>query len=331
MLSSSISLILPLATFVASLLLCYVTRICLIYYGIVDIPNARSSHTAAVPRGGGIAIVIVILIGWLCLRLSGQYDIPYEIFAGILAVAIVSVGDDISHVSALARLAAQTIAVVLGVAFLPVDGPVLAEGLPLPLDRLLVGLMWLWFVNVFNFMDGIDGLAAIGAVAITIGLVAIAVLSDHWDWPVAPALVVAAAVAGFLPFNFAPARMFMGDVGSATLGYVLGWLLILVAADGALITAVLLALYFVADATSTLIYRMLRRRPIFEPHRLHAYQRAVDRGLSHMAVAIFAGAFGIVLALLGWLALALPVLAIIIGIALTGAFIALLRGQMQRV
>lgn len=272
-------------------------------------------------------MVIVILGGWLGLRLAGDHDIPAAVLAGGLAVAVVSFADDIFGVSRLARLTVQAVAVGAGVVFLPVDGPVLMEGLPLPVDRALVGLMWLWFVNLFNFMDGIDGMAAIEAMVVAFGLVAIAVLSDLWDWPIAPSLVVGAAVAGFLPFNIPPARMFMGDVGSVTLGYALGWLLIMVAAEGALVTAVLLALYFVTDATSTLIYGLLRREPIFEPHRRHAYQRAVDGGLSHARVAALAGAVGVVLVLLGGLALVEPVAAMIAGIVVTGSLIAWLRGR----
>jgi UDP-N-acetylmuramyl pentapeptide phosphotransferase/UDP-N-acetylglucosamine-1-phosphate transferase len=122
--------------------------------------------------------------------------------------------------------------------------------------------------------------------------------------------------------------MFMGDVGSTTLGFTLGWLLILVAAEGTLAAAILLALYFVADATSTLLFRAARRERLHEAHRHHAYQRAVDRGLSHGFVAAATGLLGVVLVVLAGLALDRPALALALGLVVTGGFILWLRGYL---
>ncbi len=161
---------------------------------------------------------------------------------------------------------------------------------------------------------------------IAFGIAALALVAGAAGWPVVPALVLGAAVLGFLPFNLPAARMFMGDVGSATLGFTVGWLLILVAAEGALVTAILLALYFVADATSTLLFRAARGERLHEGHRHHAYQRAVDRGRSHGFVAAAVGLLGVVLVALGGLALDRPGIALALGLAVTGGFILWLRG-----
>lgn len=317
---------LGLAVFVLALVASLAARGLLRRLGVVDVPNARSSHRIPIIRGGGLGFVAVILAGWLGLALSGAPGLPPTVLAGALAVAAISLLDDVRGVRWSIRLAVQALAVAAALASLP-GGPVLADGLPVVVDRLILGLAWLWFVNLFNFMDGIDGIAGTEALVIAFGIVAIALLAGLPGWPVPAALVVGAAVAGFLPFNLPKARMFMGDVGSTTLGYALGWLLILVAAEGALATAILLGLYFVVDATSTLLMRTARRERLHEAHRQHAYQRAVDRGLPHASVSGAVGGLGLVLVALGGLALARPLLALGLGLVATGGFVLWLRGR----
>lgn len=319
------------AAFAVSLALTWATLLALRRSRFLDVPNARSSHTNPVPRGGGIGFVLVILGAWTAMSLSGEADLPLAMLAGATAVAAISLADDRASVSLRWRLAVQTAAVALALVVLPVDGPVLWDGLPVFVDRAIIGLIWLWFLNLFNFMDGINGVASIEAIAITFGIAAIAVVTGRGGWPVTPALVAGAAVAGFLPFNLPRARMFMGDVGSVTLGYLVGWLLILVAAEGGLATAILLGLYFVADATSTLIYRAAIGEPVSKPHRRHAYQRAVDRGLTHAAVTGQVAIVGLVLAILGALALAWPVPAVAAGLVVVGGFILWLRHGALRI
>jgi UDP-N-acetylmuramyl pentapeptide phosphotransferase/UDP-N-acetylglucosamine-1-phosphate transferase len=319
---------LALAALAASLIACLLAAPLLRRWGVVDVPNHRSSHSAPVLRGGGIGFVVVILAGWAALAAAGVPGLPWPMLAGAAALAAVSFADDVRGIGWNARLAVQAVAVAAGLLALPVDGPVLWSGLPLAVDRILLGLMWLWFVNLFNFMDGINGIAATEAAVIAFGIAAVALVTGAAGWPVAPALVVGGAVLGFLPFNLPAARMFMGDVGSTTLGFTLGWLLILVAAEGTLATAILLALYFVADATSTLLFRAARRERLHEAHRHHAYQRAVDRGLSHGFVAAATGLLGVVLVVLGGLALDRPALALALGLVVTGGFILWLRGYL---
>lgn len=319
---------LTLGTFAVALIASLLARGLLRRLGVVDVPNARSSHRIPIIRGGGLGFVAVILAGWLALALAGMPGLPPTVLAGALAVAAISLLDDVRGVRWSIRLAVQALAVAAALASLP-GGPVLADGLPVVVDRLILGLAWLWFVNLFNFMDGIDGIAGTEALVIAFGIVAIALVAGLPGWPVPAALVVGAAVAGFLPFNLPRARMFMGDVGSTTLGYVLGWLLILVAAEGALATAILLGLYFVVDATSTLLMRAARGERIHEAHRQHAYQAAVDRGLPHATVSAAVGGLGLVLIGLGGLALARPVLTLGLGLVATGVFVLWLRGRLR--
>ncbi len=170
-------------------------------------------------------------------------------------------------------------------------------------DIVVTALVWLWFINLFNFMDGIDGLAGSEAAAVGIGLVLFAVVGTGRDPGLAAlAAAIAAAAIGFLVWNWAPARIFLGDVGSVPLGYLLGFLLLGVAADGHWKIALILPLYFLADATITLCRRLLRGEPVWRPHRQHFYQRAVQRGLSHAAVVRRVNAANLLLIGCGWAA-----------------------------
>ena len=157
--------------------------------------------------------------------------------------------------------------------------------LPPALDMAAAALLWVWFVNLYNFMDGIDGLAGSETAAIGIGLALFAVVGTGGDPALAaPAAAIAAAAIGFLVWNWAPARIFLGDVGSVPLGYLLGFLLLATAARGYWKFALILPLYFLADATITLLRRLARGERVWLPHREHFYQQAVQRGLGHAAV-----------------------------------------------
>jgi UDP-N-acetylmuramyl pentapeptide phosphotransferase/UDP-N-acetylglucosamine-1-phosphate transferase len=176
-------------------------------------------------------------------------------------------------------------------------------------------------------MDGIDGIAASEGAIVGLGIVALAIAAPALSLPAPEAIVVAAAAAAFLLFNWAPARMFMGDVGSTALGFLLGWLLLVTAARGAVIPAVILPLAFVADASSTLALRAWLGRRITDAHREHAYQRAVDRGRSHAAVTASFAAAGIVLIGAAIFALSHPLAgAVVAAIVVAGLLYWLRRG-----
>jgi UDP-N-acetylmuramyl pentapeptide phosphotransferase/UDP-N-acetylglucosamine-1-phosphate transferase len=269
---------------------------------VLDHPNERSLHAAPIPRGGGIALVAAILFAWLALIAAGAVAprLAVVLFGAALLAAISWI-DDLRGLSPATRLLAQFVAVGLGMIALMPAGPVFQGWLMPALDAVAVGLLWLWFVNLFNFMDGIDGLAGNEAAAIAIGLVLFAGFGAGRD----PGLAVLAATAGaaalgFLVWNWAPARIFLGDVGSVPLGYLLGFLLLDVAARGSWKIALILPLYFLADATLTLVRRLARGERVWRAHRQHFYQRAVQRGLGHAAVVRRVIAADFILIACGW-------------------------------
>jgi UDP-N-acetylmuramyl pentapeptide phosphotransferase/UDP-N-acetylglucosamine-1-phosphate transferase len=266
---------------------------------ILDRPNERSSHKNPTPRGGGIALVPVIVVAW------GAIDILFHasfvhwvvIVAGIV-LAAVSWIDDVRGLSPTPRFLSHIVAVVIVIALIP-SGKLLFQGLLPPLlDRFAAALLWIWFINLFNFMDGIDGIAGVETTAIGLGIAIVAAVGGLAIGRVdlAPlGLALAATAAGFLFWNWHPARIFMGDVGSVPLGFFTGWLLIAAAADGAWAPALILPAYYLADATITLARRAARLEPVWQAHRQHYYQRAALAGWSHDRIALAVGALDIVL------------------------------------
>ena len=253
---------------------------------VLDRPNQRSSHRRPVPRGGGIAPVAAIALAWIALLAAGLVG-PRVLFVlvGATLLAAVSWLDDLGDLPPATRLFAQAAAVIGGMVVEVPAEPIFQGWLPVELDVVAAALLWVWFVNLFNFMDGIDGLAGSEAAAIAIGLFLLAGFSANQD-PAGAALSAALALAaiGFLVWNWAPARIFLGDAGSVPLGYLLGFLLIDMAAHGHWKPALILPLYFLADATITLLRRLARGERVWEAHREHFYQRAVQRGLGHGVV-----------------------------------------------
>ena len=281
------------------LLTCLTTRLLipiLAHREILDCPNERSSHQVPTPRGGGIAVIGSTLLAWAVF--ARTESVPSGVFGivlGAVLLAAVSWFDDLRGLSPIVRLLAQAAAVAVGILVVP--GPrdlfYLAA----------IGLVWIWWINLFNFMDGIDGLAGTEAAAIGAGLLLFAGVGAGAD----PALrtlaaAVTGAAIGFLVWNWSPARIFLGDIGSVPLGYVLGFLLLDLAARGRWTIAVILPLYFLADATITLVRRLLRGERVWQAHREHFYQHAVRRGLGHAAVVKRVIAADLVLIGCGWAA-----------------------------
>ncbi len=266
----------------------------LLRYQILDHPNERSSHLGPTPRGGGIALVAILLPAWLIavLRIDPT-DCSWLIAAGVLALAAISWLDDIRGVGPLPRLFVQIVVAATAVAVL--KAPVFQGLLPPLFDRLAAVFLLVWFINLFNFMDGIDGLSAVEAAAIGLGLFLFGLILGEFGVGQWQALAIAGAALGFLVWNWSPARVFLGDVGSVPIGFMLGWLLLQAASQGAWAAALILPLYYLADGTITLLRRLIRGANVLAPHRQHFYQQAVRRGHGHARVAGLVAALNVAL------------------------------------
>ncbi|TVR97236.1 MAG: glycosyltransferase family 4 protein [Rhodospirillales bacterium] len=255
----------------------------LLGWAVLDHPNARSSHAVATPRGGGLAVVPVVLAAWLAVALGVVPTHREAVFVCTAAAVLAAVSwmDDLRGLSAAFRLGTQAAAVALVLAAAPLPGPVFAGWLPAPLDVAAAGLLWLWFINLFNFMDGIDGIAGVETATLGLGVAVVAAIAGLGLGLPLFGLVMAAAALGFLVWNWPPARLFLGDVGSIPLGFLLGWLLLHLAASGQPVAALILPLYYLADASITLARRTMRGARPWQAHREHFYQRAVQAGVGH--------------------------------------------------
>ena len=271
---------------------------------MLDYPNERSSHIAPTPRGGGIAVTGSVLLAWVALYKAGLVAASVTSIAlGTGLVAVVSWIDDLRGLSPGVRLVAQCAAAVIGVLALPATHTGLEGSLGPTLYLAAAGLIWVWWMNLFNFMDGIDGLAVSEAATICGGLLLFDIIGDGAD-PTAALLTagVLGVAIGFLVWNWSPARIFLGDVGSVPLGYLSGFLLLDLAARGRWKIALILPLYFLADATITLSRRLLSGERLWKPHRQHFYQQAVRNGLGHAAVVKRVIAANLLLIGCGWAA-----------------------------
>lgn len=264
--------------------------------GLVQAPNARSSHTKPTPRGGGLAIAVATTLAAIALALAGATSLwPTAILAAFIAT--LGFADDLHDLSPAVRFPVQAVSFAI---LLWVTGPVPTitllfglqlDGILLAICLLLVGLWWL---NLFNFMDGIDGIAGSHAI-----LVLTAAAAIWWTaGPSAPtsplfllALASAAATAGFLIRNWPPARIFMGDAGSNALALMIFAIALSTIASGAMSypTWLILPAVFVADATMTLLRRISRGERPWRAHRRHAYQQLSRRWSHRRATLLYCG------------------------------------------
>ena len=262
---------------------------------LLDIPNQRSSHTRPTPRGGGLAMVAGLAGGLPLVARPSGLGLAALALPGLGALLVVTVGwlDDRGHVSPAWRLLAHALAVALGIHGLGGAPALAVAGFVIPagpgLD-LALGLLLVWLLNLFNFMDGIDGLAVSEAAFVALGAAVIVLARGGGMVSFWPLLLLAGACLGFLPWNWPPAAIFMGDVGSGFLGYVLGLGALWSVKNGgppAPVWFILLALFWV-DATWTLAMRLLAGERWWTAHCGHAYQRAARRYQSHKTVTLAA-------------------------------------------
>lgn len=247
-------------------------------------PNARSSHREPTPQGAGIAVIAATIasVAGTALFAPDLLQDPAQlslIFACTIGLAAIGVTDDIRPLEASPRLLLQTVAVAVMIAALPADLRIVSQ-LPWWFERILMLLGGLWFVNLVNFMDGIDWMTVAEVIPVTAALALFGFMGALPESATLVAIALCGAIIGFAPFNRPVARLFLGDVGSLPIGLLLSWLLILLAGNGHLTSAILLPLYYLADATITLMRRMVMGERITQAHRSHFYQKALDNGFS---------------------------------------------------
>ena len=260
-------------------------------FAMFDSPNERSSHSEPTLYGGGIAVSGVTAAMFIFLSF-GPFNVMPDtgskdglwLVIGMIVLGLISWFDDIRGVSQFFRLMVHILIVAILLVTVFEERLVFQGWLPPWLDRICAALLWVWFINLFNFMDGIDGISGVQTASIGIGIAFFAGTLGSESLRQDHALVLAGAAVGFLWWNWQPARVFLGDVGSVPLGFLLGWLLLNLAVNGWWLQALILPLYYLVDTTLTLLRRIYRGKKFWEAHRSHYYQQALKKGLSHAQV-----------------------------------------------
>ncbi|EJN23468.1 UDP-N-acetylmuramyl pentapeptide phosphotransferase/UDP-N-acetylglucosamine-1-phosphate transferase [Pseudomonas sp. GM79] len=281
-----------LAVFVASWFLTLLLRRYALAKSLIDIPNARSSHSVPTPRGGGVAIVVsfvgaLLILTGLDMMSSAEL---YALLGSGLLVAIIGFADDHGHIAARWRLLGHFIAAAWALSWLNGLAPLVFFGSTINLGwfgNILAAIYLVWMLNLYNFMDGIDGLASAEAICACVGAAMIYWLAGHAAIVWVP-LMLAGAVAGFFYWNFPPAKIFMGDAGSGFLGLILAVLSLSAAwvAPQMFWVWVIMLGAFIVDATWTLLRRLIRGDAVSQAHRSHAYQYASRLFKSHKKVTV---------------------------------------------
>jgi len=294
--------------------------------GIVDNPNERSSHDTPTPRGGGLAVIVVLLTAWV-LSLGDDIAAYQWLIVATIFIGFVSWLDDLRGLSPALRLISQFIVVVMVFWLMPSSALYFHGLVPFWLDNLIAMLLWVWFINLFNFMDGIDGISAVESTSIGLGVFLLMIIGSAEMVHGFLGLSIAAAALGFLWWNWQPAKIFLGDVGSVPLGFLIGWLLLEILASPVWPTALILPLYYLADTTITLLRRALKGEKVWQAHRSHYYQQSIQRGLSHAKVASIIGLVNVLLIGLAILSVNQPLSAIGGAIIVVAGLLVFMRGN----
>ncbi|WP_443006220.1 MULTISPECIES: MraY family glycosyltransferase [unclassified Serratia (in: enterobacteria)] len=285
--------------FILSFILTFGLRIYALKHNVIDIPNQRSSHSIPTPRGGGVSIVICLLFGLVLLALLDLVTLSL-MFSFLLAggiTALIGFLDDHGHIAARWRLLMHFLAATAGLFFLG-QFPVI-DLLGYPFSAGWVGMIFalvylVWMLNLYNFMDGINGLASMEAIFFSVASLLILFISvpnaEHTALFII-SLLLGSATLGFIFWNFPQAKIFMGDAGSGFLGITIGLIVLHIAQlDSKLFIAEICLLgIFIVDATLTLLRRLLSGKKFYEAHASHTYQILARKYASHKPVTI--GAF----------------------------------------
>ncbi len=273
--------------FVLSMVLTYIIRSYTNKKAIFDIPNERSSHITPIPRGGGLAIVIVFYIGLLYFQESIDAKLFYALLCAI-PIALISLMDDLFTLSSKIRFFIQSASAGGALYFL--GGVTFIDFILFELHgwwlNIIAFFAIVWLTNLYNFLDGIDGYAGSEAVVVGLGIF------FFFHNPLG--LVIVAASLGFLLFNWHKASIFMGDVGSATLGFIFAVFVFYDTSHGSIYIWLILLSLFWFDATLTLVRRYRKGEYVTQAHKKHAYQRLIQGGWSHDKVVWFSIIFNLI-------------------------------------
>ena len=259
---------------------------------LVDVPNERSSHIVLTPKGGGLSIVILTLITLVVLSLNHHENINFSIsmMVGLIVIATTGFFDDIYNISILRRVVLYGLAIFASIIILEPEQKIMIGNISVEFGSIayvVYAIYIFWVLNLFNFMDGTDGYVAVQTLTTSIFscLMLIGMVNVHESILL---LVIFSSTLGFLVWNWAPAKIFMGDVGSCSLGFIFALFSIFTESHGYLSISIWLILLspFIGDATLTLFKRVISGETWYQAHNGHAYQKLYQLGMSHKKIAL---------------------------------------------
>ena len=281
--------VLLIITTICSLILTYLLIYVMPAFGIIDVPSKRRAHLKSTPRGGGLSFVMIFSVAFPAF----EYLIINSLAGAIMLmqlfipISILSFIDDISHVFIPLRLLMHILCSCLAVMWMIHPNTILHYEIPMVLDLAIGVFALLSFLNIYNFLDGIDGITANESIHLSSTILLLCMLRYDIIPNVDNIIIIATIIfgwsLGFIFFNWQPARIFIGDVGSIGLGFLLGICLLTIASASAklFVACVIAALYYIADGGMTLLIRIVKGERIWEPHLQHFFQKAVRKGQTH--------------------------------------------------
>ncbi|WP_341749370.1 UDP-phosphate alpha-N-acetylglucosaminyltransferase [Candidatus Tisiphia endosymbiont of Sialis lutaria] len=261
-------------------------------FGMVDIPDPRRVHNRITPRGGGIAIVIVVIVGLISYEYFTTKALinSIKILPLLLIISTISFLDDLISVPVFIRLIIHIICSTISIVFFLSPALLFHHELPLYIDFVLSIIYLTTFLNIYNFLDGIDGISGAESIHLSITILILCYLKYdtiiNTNFIIILNIIILGCSIGFLIFNWHPAKIFIGDVGSISLGFLLGLCLLLISASSIdlFIASSIASLYYMTDGGLTILIRLLNKEKIWQPHLKHFFQKAVKNGKSHREV-----------------------------------------------
>ncbi|MFY9589376.1 MraY family glycosyltransferase [Rickettsia endosymbiont of Halotydeus destructor] len=290
--------------------------------GVVDIPSSRRSHNKVTPRGGGLAVVIVVIIAFSVFEYltTNMFVTSIKIIPLLFIIASVSFWDDLKPISAFIRLIVHLICATLAV-FIFLTPSLVLYPVPLYISFILAVIALSGFINIYNFMDGIDGISCVQTIHLSITILLLCYLQSHTITNLylitTLSTIILGCCSGFLIFNWHPAQIFLGDIGSISLGFLTGLCLLLLSSSSLhlFIACSIAVLYYITDGGLTILIRLINKEKIWQPHLKHFFQKAVKNGKTHKQVVSSIAVCNIFLMILSITSLYHPIISIMLALA----------------
>lgn len=263
--------LLSISAFILSLV---ITKLSISFFkkkGILDIPNNRSFHIKPTPTGGGWAIIIPTIL----LAIVSKAITPSILFGAFILI-LISWLNDLKHIQPSIRLVFHSIAIAISLLSLDLtNNIILPNHIPNIIDKTMIFTAWLWFINLYNFMDGADGMTVSETLCICFGILFISLFTYIPLNIINLCLILIGSCSAFLIFNWHPAKIFLGDTGAIFIGYIISYMLLIIAKSGNGLIVLILPLYYIMDTSLVLFKRILKREKIFEAHQKQYFHRSI--------------------------------------------------------